>query len=88
MIHTRKSIVLAAANKDGGAHVDQTLTPEYEELQKGLYSFAKYDANAIEIPDHQFLALRVFAQELLNSPELLAIAGYQSAPAHLRHEAP
>ncbi len=27
---TRKKIVLAAANKDGGAHVDTKLTKEYE----------------------------------------------------------
>lgn len=74
MVHTRKSIVLAAANKDGGAHVDPSLTPEYEELQQGLYSLANSDADAEEILDHQFLALRVCAHELLNSPELLALA--------------
>jgi hypothetical protein len=27
-------IVLSAANKDGGAHVDEKLTPEYEALAK------------------------------------------------------
>lgn len=29
---TRRSLVLAAANKDGGAHVAASLTPEYEAL--------------------------------------------------------
>ena len=37
---TRRDIVLGAANKDGGAHVDAELTPEYSQLAKG-FLFAK-----------------------------------------------
>lgn len=76
IIQTRKSIILTAANKDGGAHVDQVLTREYEDLMKGMYSFTKRKGDAEEcrdISDHQFFALRVFANELLNSPELQAL---------------
>ena len=29
---SRKDVVLVAADKDGGAHVDSALTPEYERL--------------------------------------------------------
>jgi hypothetical protein len=32
---SRSDVVLAAADKDGGAHVDARLTPEYERLIKG-----------------------------------------------------
>jgi hypothetical protein len=74
MVHTRKSIVLDAVHKDGGAHVDPKLTPEYESLQQGLYSFATNTREVEEVLDCQFVALRVFAQELLNSPELTALA--------------
>lgn len=77
MPHTRQSIVCTAADKDGGAHVDEALTQEYEELMKGMYSFTKSKGNAEECRDignHQFFALRVFANELLNSPELQALA--------------
>jgi hypothetical protein len=74
MFHTRKSIVLDAAHKDGGAHVDPRLTPEYESLQQGLYSFATNTREAEEVFYSQFVALRVFADELLNSPELQALA--------------
>lgn len=34
-VYTRKDIVLWAANKDGGAHVDPTLPPMYVNLVKG-----------------------------------------------------
>jgi len=37
--HTRKKIVLSAANKDGGAHVDPELEPYYEFLCSGKYAF-------------------------------------------------
>jgi hypothetical protein len=74
MVHTRKSIVLDAVHKDGGAHVDPKLSPKYERLQQGLYSFATNSREVEEVLDCQFVALRVFAHELLNSPELIALA--------------
>lgn len=39
---TRKDIALAAANKDGGAHVDPKLTSEYEAISKPGALFAFY----------------------------------------------
>ncbi|WP_146105503.1 hypothetical protein [Psychrosphaera saromensis] len=75
---TRKSIVLAAANKDGGAHVDNKLSPDYAGLAKeGAVGTLVYKVNGKEsktdIQDAHLVALRQMAHELLNSPELLAI---------------
>lgn len=75
---TRKNIVLAAANKDGGAHVDKELTVEYEALAKegstGHFE-CRYKSKTIEIPDSNahMLTLRQMAYEVLNSPELLKL---------------
>ncbi len=35
----RRTVVLSAANKDGGAHVDEYLEPYYDLLCKGEYAF-------------------------------------------------
>jgi Meiotically up-regulated gene 113 len=37
--YTRKKIILSLANKDGGAHVDETLEAYYEVLRAGRYAF-------------------------------------------------
>ncbi len=76
---SRKHIVLTAANKDGGAHVDSALTPEYEALaQHGAlgYFLSSVGGNTNEEPftDAHFVAVRQMAYELLNSPELLRCA--------------
>jgi hypothetical protein len=75
---TRRSIVLAAANKDGGAHVDKKLTEEYEALAKDGatgYLVYKFDSKTVEIPDTNahMVSLRQMAYEVLNSPALLKI---------------
>src|SRR5258706_109344 len=49
--HSRKKIILSAAGKDGGAHVDQALEAYYEILSAGEYGFGitgdlKYHGNA------------------------------------------
>jgi hypothetical protein len=79
---TRKNLVLAAANKDGGAHVDEELHPTYDYARLG---------SGVEIEIHfkpewalpaqkaayenvQFATLRQIAYEVLNSPALLALA--------------
>lgn len=77
---SRRKIVLAAANKDGGAHVDETLDPEYEALTSGFFGFVTLHIDgqeAIESPLNgaHYVALRQMAHEILNSPEVLAIAG-------------
>jgi hypothetical protein len=75
---TRKDIVLAAADKDGGAHVDIKLTTEYELLlapgSLGTLVFEQGGETENQpITDGHFVALRQMAYELLNSPELLAL---------------
>ena len=77
---SRKDIVLVAANKDGGAHVDQSLTPQYESLQKlgGTRTFFQMNIDGEEKTFkfeniHQVL-IRQMTYELLNSPALLALA--------------
>lgn len=74
---SRKKIVLTASNKDGGAHVDSALAPEYEALsRKGavghLMSSVQGDVSEQPFTDAHFVAVRQMAYELLNSPELLA----------------
>ena len=75
---TRKSIVLAAANQDGGAHVDLNVNARYRALATdgaaGTYmrdSGAGYvSASAI---DAHLVALRQMGYELLNSPDLVRL---------------
>ena len=74
---TRRDIVLNAANKDGGAHVDSSLTPEYERAVAGLWTMfigGEGHSTKIEITGSHFMALRQMAYELLNSPELASLA--------------
>jgi hypothetical protein len=72
---TRRAIVLASTNKDGGAHVDPKLTPEYQELRRGIWDAVEQDGTAAAISDYQFIFLRQAGYEVLNSPELIALAG-------------
>lgn len=75
---TRKDIVLGAANKDGGAHVDLQLDPKYEKLIsffqvreiRGDEVINWKDANA------HYISLRQMAFELLRSPELFLQANF------------
>lgn len=68
---TREAIALVAANKDGGSHVDAKLTAEYQKLKTGLW--AKMDTGK-PVPGHHLLYLRQMEFEILNSPELVALA--------------
>ena len=73
----RRDTVLAAANKDGGAHVDAKLTTEYQSLMnidgKGFWSIGdrRPPGSAEPITDAHLVFLRQMGFELLNSPELL-----------------
>lgn len=76
---SRKDIVLTAADKDGGAHVDKALTEEYEALAsegsigRFIY-FSKGVVTKIEpITNAHFVAIRQMAYELLNSSQLLQL---------------
>ncbi len=75
--HTRRSIVLGSANFDGGAHVDPRLDkPEkvsFKKLQDGYWTFVRAGVSH-RLDRYHLLALRHFAHELLNSPDLIALA--------------
>jgi hypothetical protein len=75
---SRRHIVLAAPNKDGGAHVDRDITPAYAALAEsgslGIFGYGKRDDPArVEVPiENGHLGyLRAFGYELLSSRELL-----------------
>jgi hypothetical protein len=73
---SREQVILDAADKDGGAHVDAVLTPVYERLMNSgdLGVFANEGGSEIPITGHHYVALRQMGHELLNSPELLNLA--------------
>ena len=68
--HTRRSIVLSAANKDGGAHVASALPNDYSALVEGLWHNEDSNCQLLGITNHHFYALRTFASETLNSHDL------------------
>lgn len=75
---TRKSTVLAAVNKDGGAHIDEKLTKEYEALSAdGAVGTFVQRRNGNEyhqpIQAAHLVSIRQMGYEILNSPELLAL---------------
>lgn len=76
---TRKSLVLGAANKDGGAHVDPKLNSEYEALMltglRGWFHYSPNNDGRFEpVMNEHLLYIRQMGFELLNSPDLLALA--------------
>jgi hypothetical protein len=74
--YSRKLVVLWAANKDGGAHVDDEPVPHYEQL-KAAGSIGSIEApggQSIPIQDAHLIFLRTMAFEVLNSPDLVALA--------------
>ena len=75
---TRREIVLAASNKDGGAHIDK-LPQEYAHLARPGYFEQVTDLGDPFIEAH-CTALRQMAYELLNSPALVQIAETADPP--------
>jgi hypothetical protein len=72
----RKDLILYAANKDGGAHVDSNLPPDYEMIINGLgWKMSFKHPHGVEeetkLRFAQFAPLRQMAFEALNSPDLL-----------------
>ncbi len=67
-IISRKKLVLMAADKDGGAHVDDTLDPEYESIVRGEPWQAKSP-----IENGHLASLRQIGYEILNTPEILSV---------------
>lgn len=73
---TRKNIILAAANKDGGAHVDEKLEPNYERLAAsgalGMYTneMTLNDGTVVVVPpleNAHLVYLRQMGYEVLSS---------------------
>lgn len=77
VMYARKDIVLSAANKDGGAHVDAP-DAKLQAFQESFWTRTEITADGAEtsvpLANNHFRMLRRFADELLNSQELLALA--------------
>jgi hypothetical protein len=76
---TRKELVLAAANTDGGAHVDTRRAAEYERLEAGLniqldVGYKDGSRGRLTLRFANLAALRQIGHEILTSKELIAIA--------------
>jgi hypothetical protein len=77
---SRKDLVLTAADKDGGAHVDAKLTADYETLmtsgERGFFHYPTVGETGSFQPimDAHLVYLRQIGHELLISPDLLALA--------------
>jgi hypothetical protein len=74
----RKDLVLAAANKDGGGHVDKAYDKKYEELMQGQGVFMTVNpsnAPSFQIKSKQahLAALRQIGYEVLTSPDVQAL---------------
>jgi hypothetical protein len=67
----RRDLVLTAANKDGGAHVDAKLPASYEGVIKFWTRIGVGETDQ-HLGTH-LLALRQLGYEILNSPELIAL---------------
>jgi hypothetical protein len=70
---------LATANKDGGAHVDDRPSVEYETLkttgQRGFFHYSPTGemGNFVPIMDAHLVYIRQMGHEILGSPELIAL---------------
>jgi len=70
----RRDLVLAASNKDGGAHLDANLTPEYETLATNMWMQRERGESEPRALDNiHVIGLRQLGYEILNSIELAAL---------------
>lgn len=73
----RSDIILNTANKDGGAHVDDNLPPEYEWLTSAgalaMFEVPINDQQLEPLADVHYVFLRQMAYEVLNSPDLIRL---------------
>lgn len=70
---SRKDVILAAANQDGGAHVDATPDRKTASMIRGNWTIKKVvESKVIEkrVNNDHFPLLRQFGHEVLNSPEI------------------
>jgi hypothetical protein len=77
IIYSRKDVILSAANKDGGAHVDEP-DGKLKALQQGFWEKTQINVDGSKVitslDNNHFRMLRRFADELLLSSELLTLA--------------
>lgn len=89
---SRKDLVLAAANKDGGAHVDLEVPQNYDAIKKrtdgGFYPAVfdytvdgndpskDWESTPVLHEDSHLAAIRQMGYELLNSSELTSLCDY------------
>lgn len=76
---TRRQLVMAAANKDGGAHIDSNKPSEYARLENGMglsldVQFTSGVRRRVECKFANLAALRQIGHEILTSNELTALA--------------
>lgn len=67
---TRKDLILAVCNKDGGAHIDQKLNKAYADLTRFGSLGEEYGLNGIDkgfVTDPELASIRQIAHEVLKS---------------------
>ncbi|WP_295986301.1 hypothetical protein [uncultured Variovorax sp.] len=77
LYYTRAQVALAAAHKDGGAHVDEAdadLKALREPFWRKTTAHADGTTTQESLDNNHFRMLRRLADEVLNSPALLALA--------------
>lgn len=85
-IFSRKDIVLYVANKDGGAHLDLELPEKYANLVKyNSLGWTNYNGDPIE-NNPVYMALRVIAQEVIDSYSLYNLTSLKKSMISLRDE--
>lgn len=70
---SRKDVILGAADKDGGAHVDSNLDEKTKSLIEGVGKFQVTHqgvTKSFPLSNHHFYLLRQFAHEVLNSSDV------------------
>lgn len=74
---SRQDIVMAAANQDGGAHVDASPDAKTRSLVQGVGTYTRISPQGPEkreLDNHHFFLLRQFAYEVLMSPDITKYA--------------
>lgn len=75
---SRKDIILAAANQDGGAHVDANPSDKTNALREGVGTYTRVHPGEIKkivLTNHHLHLLRQFAYEVLASPDVTVCKG-------------
>jgi hypothetical protein len=77
---TRRKLVLVAANKDGGAHVDHQLDRVYDLLEQGAGASITFNpdngpSRTVTLANGHLAALRQIGAEVLESEDILILQG-------------